>query len=185
MRGACPLHNLMEVGRQGKVRHGDHVLTSPMSGQPRPRQGNHASQCDRHFCECDVTRQNIDLSLFLSYILLVLRNCRVWGIAPPGADGSLTSTGTSLLCQERGVPVARPQGGLEARRKMRKKEENHTYECDIKCDCAHATDTLPTALSPSPPTPPFSHAMELLGAGYCPTRRGWIFDQHGHVPLGL
>jgi hypothetical protein len=28
-------------------------------------------------------------------------------------------------------------------------------------------------------------AKELLGEGLCPTLRGWISDQHGHVPLGL
>jgi hypothetical protein len=132
MRGACPLHDLTEVGRQGKdtSRRPCHVFahvraTTPTSGRPRPRQGNHAH-----------------------------------------------------------VRATTPTSG-----QPRPRQGDHAH---VTANKPHsATDTFAIAMSLGrtltflSPLVHSTSSTELSGAGYCPTRRGWIFDQHGHVPLGL
>jgi hypothetical protein len=71
----------------------------------------------------------------------------VRGSAPPGAAGSLTSTGTSLLDYKMGVPVARPHGGLDGRRKEKNCECENICQCNNTCEC----DT------------PFSSALDMDG----------------------
>jgi hypothetical protein len=98
-------------------------------------------------------------------------------LVKPGAAGSLTSTGTSLLDYKRGVPVARPCGGLDGRRIQKNRECKNIYECDNTCEC----NTL--IFSPQPPF--FPRAKELLGAGLPTPGTAGRSAQRGHVPLGL
>jgi hypothetical protein len=165
-------------------RHGDHVTdvtvttsptlrrprrnlahvrsTTPTSGRPRPRQGDHAhvratTQCILFF---SLRRRSGDTKCNLRHYALTLTTVTVGcGVLPhPAGLDSLTSTGTSLLDYERGVPVARPYGGREARKRkelhvagsldhvthvtantsLRPRQGDHASQCDrhfCKCEC--------------------------------------------------
>jgi hypothetical protein len=113
MRGACPLHDLMEVGRTWKdtsrqprrhIAHGRAAFptsaTTPTSGRPRPHQGNQDTKCNlRH------------PFLFPLPVCFGTVGCGAW--AHPVRLDFLPSAGTSLLDYKMGVPVARPHGGRE------------------------------------------------------------------------
>jgi hypothetical protein len=113
MRGACPLHNLMEVGRTWKVttRRPRRVVvhsgatsptsaTTPTFGRPRPHQGDQDTKC------------NLRHSFLLPLpVCCGTVGCGAWAL--PARTDFLPSAGTSLLDYERGVPVARPHGGRE------------------------------------------------------------------------
>jgi hypothetical protein len=139
IRGACPLHNLMEVGNRGREKkrkdldvtattqrfdnvapsRQPHKVSSPPSRRPRPwlrpRHGDHvrASATDTLASAYD-TRPNVLLSFFSNLFLSIsVKELLGAGLPHPARLDYLPSAGPSLLDYKRGVPVARPQGGLE------------------------------------------------------------------------
>jgi hypothetical protein len=112
---------------------------------------------------------------------------------PPAQLDFLPSAGTSLLDLKRGVPVARPQVGWEARKRTKEKQRKNPEEACMQVRQQSATDTMRVRhtlckcdrhfarhfLSP------FHSAVELSGAEFCPTQRGWIFCRERARPLWL
>jgi hypothetical protein len=105
--------------------------TTPKSGRPRPGQGDHV------YVRATTTLSAIrDTNSFPIPCALELLSA---GYCPTGRAGSLTSTGTSLLDYERGVPVAQPHGGREARKSMSRRP---------RLDFTHVRATTPTPGQP-------------------------------------
>jgi hypothetical protein len=114
-------------------------------------------------CKCDNKVQlrarddTLPTSIYLSLspTSIVLWNCRVWGIAPPGAAGRFAQRGhVPFGLKEGRARCTTPRwvgkrGGEKTEDRIREKQK--VSECATECDCVSARDTLPPVLPPPHP----------------------------------
>jgi hypothetical protein len=110
----------------------------------------------------------------------VLWNCRVRSLVPLGAAGLSAQRRHVPFGLKRGVPVARPRGGWEARKRTFRKPKKHACKCGytVQQTLCGGTYTLQVQQTLSQALffflfSPFRSAMELSSEESCPTRHGW------------
>jgi hypothetical protein len=133
----------------------------------------------QELCQCESRAKIVQFKTLKSFpkspvnILspsLVLRNCWVWRMGPPGVAGLLAQHGHVPFGSREGRARCTTSRRLEARKRKNRGISMHVTICGNKVRQRSATDTFASATDTMPNTCGFFlhyySAMELSGAGF-------------------